>query len=240
MATHDLIIDTDIGGEPPGTPLEYARRLTDAELRAGAAVDEIAWLHAHPLLWLRALTRTVADVELHIGKDRLRLKALRAQEMAAGAERGNAQPPPSAEYLALAAEVHERHGRRQHFLQKAARRLDDVQSLCGADVETPLIGEVVGALAGIAEMAARGAPYTDIHRRALFWAARLERAHGGTQEVPDNSAAMPIRVTVYGLKPTTRLNCRVCYRGKLDPHAPAPHRCPRCRQQHEFDITGKD
>jgi hypothetical protein len=230
----DLIIDTPVGGEPPSSPRARAHVLADAELRARATVDEVAWLHAHPLLWLRVLRHFQSEVQEHIARERRAVKEFRREELARAGEAGQ----PSEEYFRLAAEAARRNEGRMHFESKLKRRIADVEVLCGDQVDMPLAGEVVGALVAIAELAGRGKPYADIQALALKWARRLEQAHGGTEQVPDNAQAAPVKISVYGLRAGTVLNCRTCHRGKVDPWGDAPQRCPRCGQPHDIDRDG--
>lgn len=124
-------------------PLWNARRLADADLKQTITPAELSWLHANPLLWLRALVAIRTDIEAHITKDRLSLAALK--------------PPsgtnPSPEYLAAKHESARRTVSRMHVHSRVVNRLAEVKSIYGEELKNLLpLGDVIVAFTTIADL----------------------------------------------------------------------------------------
>lgn len=120
-------------------PLRQARRISDAELAGKATPSQVRWLHARPVLWLRALIQAELDVNAHIERSQGDLT--------------NLKPPggvaPSLEYLAAKAERDRRHAPRLHFKRLLERRKAEVVTLLGT--RRPVItGDLVDAVLRIA------------------------------------------------------------------------------------------
>lgn len=231
----DYVVATEVHGQPPESPLVRARALAGAELRQQAGVTDVAWLHAHPLLWLRALQQMATDTRAHIDRDQAALAAAQAADRADRTSAGRPHAEPAEAVRRLESEVRAKESARRHFLIKVKQRQAEVRALFAERADAPTVGEVVQALVAIADLARRGET-DNVADKALHWAGRLEQAYGDAAVVvPDNSAADPVQVIIAGVTAKTKLNCRVCGKGKISPAAPAPHRCPRCHQQHEFE-----
>lgn len=177
----EMVIDTPVAPAPPQSPGAQARHLSDADLRGLATADEVTWLHQHPQLWLRALVGAQNATQAHIGRDRARLKQLRLAELAAAEQRGIRNPQPGAEYLAEAAKVHAAIERRQNFEIHLRRRISEVETLFGGNLEPPLAGEVIAGLLALADMTMHGAEPSRIRARALALADRLAGAQQSTE-----------------------------------------------------------
>lgn len=152
------------------SPLKTARRYADMELKRQARPPEIEWLYAHPLMWLRALTRIGRDIENHIAKDRASIVHLKPKDgVAAGPE-----------YLTAKAAVDMRAGSRLHVAQLAKNRIEEVKAILGPEpaIGYVSIGHLIGLMLELAEMADEGdlAAASDKARfYAKEWAARAKR-----------------------------------------------------------------
>lgn len=209
----DLIIDTEVRGGPTESPLVKAKNLANAELRQQATAEEQAWLSANPALWLRALTWFSVEVKLHIGNQRVSIKTM-TERPELVEKRRNAQ---------------ERLLASQHFLKLCEERLAEVAVLAGPDQMGTLTGDVLAMALRAAALLRSGWP-ADAEGVLNALIVKLGR-YAELGPPPDNATAAPIKVIVHGLKASTRLNCRACGRGKVNPHDPGP-RCSMCQQRH--------
>lgn len=138
-------------------PLTTARRYADYDLKKTAGPAETEWLHANPVLWLRALDLIVDEIGMSISTDNLGLSAVK---------------PPSGlhaspEYLAAKWEVDKKtHGRR-HVQKIAHARRMEVRSLIGATnaLDTAIAGDVVDEWAQVLR-AAKKDDFAQIERIA--------------------------------------------------------------------------
>jgi hypothetical protein len=128
------------------SPMIYARALTDADLQNKINSEERRWLREHPLLWLRILTQIRSEVEAHIAQDHLRLSSLKP----------SSGETPSEKYLIEKNARDERTARRMKFMTIVKRRQGEVAALCGVEVATPMIGDVIKNLVLIMEMIDQG------------------------------------------------------------------------------------
>jgi hypothetical protein len=208
----DLIIDTEILGGPTESPLVRAKALANAELRQRATAEEQAWLTTNPVLWLRALTWFAEETRLHIGTRRTAVKMLTDEQLRRA----------EAERLVLS----------QHFLKRCEQRIAEVSMLIGPDQLGAQAGDVLTMLLRIAALLR--ADRIEEAEQALNSTIGLVAKHAKLGPAPDNSAAAPMKLVVYGLRPKTRINCRACGRAKLDPHESDP-RCAVCGQRHLFE-----
>lgn len=122
------------------------RALADAELTCTTTPEELIYLKENPLLWLRALTQILRDVETHIAEDKRRLVGLRPKP----------GQPPSAAYLEKKSVLDQRAKRRIHFYNLVKRRISEVTVLLGDQSAVPLIGEVIHAMLRIETLADQG------------------------------------------------------------------------------------
>lgn len=221
MSYDRLTIDTTIRPGPEDLPLRRARTLANEELRQRARLDEIEWLHANPLLWLRALIGIVKDVDKQLSMDGLDLKKIPGKK---------AGSPDHETYLKARQEIIDRKQVRIHFRGLASNRADEVASLCGPG---PLImaGAVIAGLETIAQMIEEDDPDAAAGM-ARSLARRLLKENRG-EPAPDNRSAGPVTVKLAGMLPGTLIVCRACQRGKADPAADSS-RCSRCGQLHRF------
>jgi hypothetical protein len=131
-------------------PLVTARRYADAELSRKATPDQLAWLHAHPLLWLRALTQVRRDVESHIAKARAGIAHLKP--VGGSTARREAMEA----WLAARREVEAESLRRLHFRRLVDKRADEVKSLIGSNPFNLSVGDAVDIMLKLAELAREG------------------------------------------------------------------------------------
>jgi hypothetical protein len=59
-------IDSDTESWDERSDYVVARRYMDYEIRGNATAEELAWLHEHPIEWLRALRVAAQDVQNHL------------------------------------------------------------------------------------------------------------------------------------------------------------------------------
>ena len=151
------------------SPLRTARRYADMDLKGAAQSGDIAWLHANPLMWLRALIRISRDIEVHIAKDRAGIAHLKPS--------GTGRTPP--EWLAAKAGHDARTKGRMHFQQIVKTRIEEVKAILGPEPATGFlsVGDLIEVMEEIAEMADEGdlAAAADKARyHARLWAKRTK------------------------------------------------------------------
>lgn len=154
------------------SPLRTARRYVDRSLRSASAPTEIAWLHANPIMWLRALQGIRNDINYHIGKDRAHLARLKPRP----------GEQPTAAYTEAKAETDSRTASRLHVIQIVERQINEVKALIGPEPLPPyvILGDLIAAFTDIAMLADAGdlAAAAD---KAMFHAKKLKRAAKGAQ-----------------------------------------------------------
>jgi hypothetical protein len=128
-------------------PLVTARRYADAELSRKATPDQLAWLHAHPLLWLRALTQVRRDVENHIAKARAGIAHLKP------AQGGPLAGEQMQAWSIARREVETESLRRLHFIRVVDKRKEEVKSLIGSNPFDLSVGDAVDIMLKLAELA---------------------------------------------------------------------------------------
>lgn len=143
------------------SPLATARRLADRDLKRAATAADLAWLHAHPLMWLRALQCISREIENHIAKDRAGVAHLKP----------GAGHSPTREWLAAKAEVDARTGRRLHYQQLVQRRAEEVKAILGPEPAAGYVsvGDLIALMTELSLMADEGdlAAAAD---KAMYWA----------------------------------------------------------------------
>lgn len=154
------------------SPLRTARRYVDAELRGTARPADIAWLHANPLMWLRALQHVARDVQNHTAKRRTNLAQLKPKP-------GEA---PSVAYIEAKQEFETQNVARLHFAALVERRIDEVKAVI-APGPVPFyvtLGDLIEAFTDIATLADENdlAAAAD---KAMFHAKRLKKIAKGEQ-----------------------------------------------------------
>lgn len=143
------------------SPLTTARRMAEQEIYGKASHSELAWLHEHVPLWLRALVRIRHEVESHIAKDRIDLAPLK---------------PPAGKnadqkYLDAKAEFDKRTQRRLHFMQIVERRTEEVKAMLGP-LDKLMLGDIIEAFLDI-EVLIQNEEHFDAASKASFWADML-------------------------------------------------------------------
>ncbi len=149
------------------SPLATARRYVDRSLRGANSPAEIAWLHANPLMWLRALQGVHRDIQYHVGKDRAHLERLKPKP--------GEQPSPA--YIDAKAELETRAAARLHVMQIAERRIAEVKALIGPGPLPPYltVGDLIEVFTDIA-MLADGGDLAAAADKAMFHAKKLKAA----------------------------------------------------------------
>lgn len=145
------------------SPMKTARRMAEADLGNRATAAEVQWLHANPLLWLRALVRIARDVENTIAKSHLALAALKPP---AGVH-------PEPEYLEAKRAIDDRTLGRLHFKNIVDRRIEEVKAILGpGPIDRLMLGDLVEVFVSISTLADAG-DLESAADKALFWAKRL-------------------------------------------------------------------
>lgn len=154
------------------SPLRTARRYVDRSLRNASAPAEIAWLHANPLMWLRALQGVHRDIQYHIGKDRAYVGRLKPKP--------GEQPSPT--YLEAKTEMETRSAARLHIFQIVERQIADVKALIGPGPLPPYLtlGDLIEVFTDIAMLADAG-DLVAAADKAMFHAKKIKRAAKGGQ-----------------------------------------------------------
>ncbi len=145
------------------TLLAKAKRYANDDLRGIATMDQMTWLRANPLLWLRGLSQMERIINNSIAKTRLDLARLKPGlgEAASG------------EYLKLKAEVGETTQKRLHFKGKVEERMEEVKSILGPDkIDRVMVGDLIQAFLSISYSADTG-ELEAAADQAMFWAKAL-------------------------------------------------------------------
>lgn len=128
------------------TPYNIARRAAPAEVKGYATTEDIDWLYAHPLLWLRALIALRRRVENHIAKDRL---SMTAHKPGSGANQ--------AEWLRAKHRHDIRIRDRLHFLDLVKERIEEVKPSVGSErADRMIVGDVIADMLDLAQIADEG------------------------------------------------------------------------------------
>lgn len=142
-----------------------ARRWADREIRGEASPGELEWLHAHPVLWYRALHGMWLETNAHSLKLRADLEAMKGERE----QYGMASP----EYMRAKREYAKKQQGREHFKQKVARRKAEVVAMMGGGaIDKRITGDLVAALADIVWCIDDG-DLESARRIATLWTGRL-------------------------------------------------------------------
>lgn len=104
-----------------------ARRYMNYEIRGEANAEELAWLHDHLVLWLRALKAAGHDTQHHIRRARADLAADPRKPA------GDATAETHVQWKRIKAEASRIEAPRRAFLAKVRDRLETVRGLLPAD-----------------------------------------------------------------------------------------------------------
>lgn len=163
------------------TPYSTARRYVDAELRGDVTAAEMAWLHAHPMLWLRILTSIKREVENHIAKDK---RSITESKPLPGED--------NREWLRVRAQYDRRVTNRLHFNELVKGRIEQVKTLFSVEsaVDRMLVGDVIADMVALADMADAGL-LDAVARKSQFlaekWVDRFgQRATGSTAPIVED------------------------------------------------------
>jgi ribosome-binding protein aMBF1 (putative translation factor) len=120
-------VDADPQSWDERSDYTLARRYMDYEIRGQANQDEVAWLHAHPVQWLRALKAAKQDTRWHMSRAR--------QDLSADPRKptGDATSQVHARWAEISAEAQRIRIARQTFLNKVDERVAVIRELLPPD-----------------------------------------------------------------------------------------------------------
>lgn len=108
----------------PATPMAVAMELAARDVKGlGLSSDELAWLHDHPVTWVRALGTLKRQTEAHISKEKASVAAWKPTP----------GQRPTADYVRAKQAADQANLPRLHFRDKCVLRLAEVKSLVGFD-----------------------------------------------------------------------------------------------------------
>lgn len=141
-----------------------AKRYVTKDLRGVASSSEIVWLHGHPLIWLRVLSRMILDVKGHIAKSKIELESLKP---AAGVNADQAYLDRRKEWIA-------KRTTRIHFQDILENKAEEVKAIIGSDHFSAKItvADLVSVFLGFIELVEDDEVHV-IQVKAEYWVRKL-------------------------------------------------------------------
>lgn len=162
-------VDSDDESVAERSEYVQARRYMDYEIKGEANPEEVEWLHAHPVEWLRALKSAKRETQMHLARDHVSLRSHPAKPT------GAASAEDHDEWASVRAEFAKRQTGRHTFLAKISDREQAVRSLIGDELlARSTLVRVVARLLDAESLIAVG-EYEEARRRIAHTALSLAK-----------------------------------------------------------------